>query len=424
MKKTNIFMMSALLSTSTLLSAQEVVKKRDRISSPRKAIDTMAKMKTKDVGFAQTFKNMFVDGKVSGQVRVINAGYNQKESGVKDTYATALGGILKYELAEFKGFNAAVALYTSHDINFMSGSNDKQNPELSSSDGSYDELGEAYINYKYKDLSFRAGRQTLDTPLVDSDDIRMIQNSFEAYTAKYTYKDVEFLGGYINTWDGFDQDLEDNGFAKIGKRGVGFGGISYAKKYEFNLWYYNITGYTNITYLDGGINYELSKDMKIHALLQYQNESELEKSGYNSSIYGATFEFVLNDLGLNIAYNEADVAYGKQTYTGNGGGALFTSMDTTTIDVVSQGRDSKAVVAGISYGLGGAKFLYAYGDFDSSADLNGAKEHIVEQDIGIEYSLNDDFMLNAVFVMSDDRARDTKSQNDWDRFQLMANYSF
>ena len=62
MKKTNIFMMSALLSTSTLLSAQEVVKKRDRISSPRKAIDTMAKMKTKDVGFAQTFKNMFVDG--------------------------------------------------------------------------------------------------------------------------------------------------------------------------------------------------------------------------------------------------------------------------------------------------------------------------------------------------------------------------
>ena len=46
-------------------------------------------------------------------------------------------------------------------------------------------MAEAYINYKYDTLNFRAGRQVLNTPLADSDDICMIQNTFEAYVATY-----------------------------------------------------------------------------------------------------------------------------------------------------------------------------------------------------------------------------------------------
>ncbi len=135
---------------------------------------------------------MFEDARVSGQIRMMYAGYEQKEQNVNNNYATALGGKLKYELAELQGFNAGAAVYISHDLDFATGEGTRHNSELSSDDGSYTQLAEAYVNYKYKSFNIRAGRQILDTPLADSDDIRMISNTLEAYVLSYA--DGDFKG--------------------------------------------------------------------------------------------------------------------------------------------------------------------------------------------------------------------------------------
>ena len=396
---------------------------RDRISSVRKVVDSVGKLETKEVSLVDEFKHMFSDGKVSGQVRAMYAGYNQDNNGDSDTYASALGGILKYELAQYYGFNAGVAVYTSHDISSLSGGADEHNPELSSSNGSYTEMAEAYLNYNYKDFNFRAGRQILNTPLADSDDIRIIQNTFEAYVASYTYNGIAFMAGYIDRWQGVDADL-DEGWVDAGDKTTMFAGISSGDTIEYNAWYYGFENLTDAIYLDIGIQYPINKDLMIHAAAQYLNESEVDNSGYGADIYGALLEFVAYDLGLNIAYDFASKQDGQQSYSGNGGGSMFTSMDTIIIDEIANDRDATAIVAGLSYEYNEFGFLYAYGDFSGEKNSVGEKAHITEQDIGAQYNVNDEFLVAVLYSIVEDKEHSEKTEYDWSRTQLMVNYSF
>ena len=422
MKKIVVASLVAATLATQLLYAQED-EQRERLHSVKKAVYSVGKIEQKEVSVVDSLKHMFEDGKVSGQIRMEYAAYKQKQTNVEDSYATALGGILKYELAELNGFNAAAAVYTSHDISPLTGQGAKHNNELSSSKGSFTEMSEAYVNYHYKEFNLRAGRQVLNTPLADSDDIRLIQNTFEAYVASYEYKGLSMMAGHINLWQGFDADLDD-GWNKAGENGTNFGGIAYNDVLEFNAWYYNITKTTNASYLDFGIQYDINKDMLVHAVAQYLKEDELSNSGYETKIYGGMFEYVAYGLGFNIAYNQADSSNGKQSFSGTGGGTLFTSMDTMILDNIAQDRKANAFVSGISYNYKDLNFLYAYGSFKGDANSFGVKEHIVEQNIGFEYNVNDEFIIAAIYVIEEDKQNTQKTDYDFDRTQVMLNYNF
>jgi len=418
------------LAVSFILSysyAQEdTLEKRDRIPSVKKAIGQVGKIETKDVTIVDQFRHMFSDGKVSGQIRTVYAGYDLKENGQKDNYATAIGGALKYELASLYGFNGAVAFRTSQDLAFATGDIDdnKQNPELSSSKGKYTEVSEAYINYKHSGLNLRAGRQPLDTPLADSDDTRMIPNTFEAYVATYEIDDFSFMAGNIQKWQGVDAGLDD-GWIDAGKNGTNFSGISYDDKLlEFSAWYYNITKGTNAFYADMGMNYDFNKNYSLHGAIQYLNESELDNSKIEADIYGALVEFVAYDIGFNLTYNKSNKKSAKSSFSGTGGGTMFTSMDTMILDEITEDRDASAVVAGMSYGYNDFDFLYAYGDFVGDKNSAGIKAHIVEQDIGFSYDIKEEFVVAAIYVMQEDKQNSIKTQNDWNRVQMMVNYNF
>ena len=411
----SLTLVSALLLSSTQLFAETT--SRDRVHSPRKAIDGVAKIEEKEVSVVESFKHMFKDGKVSGQLKTMYGNYNYKKKNEPNTYATAIGGIIKYELASLNGFNAAAAVYTSHDINSLTGNGSQQNAEFSSTSGSYTEMAEAYLNYKYQDFNFRAGRQTLDTPLADSDDIRMIQNTFNAYIATYNLNGFTFMLGNIQSWQGYDAGLDD-AWSPTGKDGTNLAGVSYSDVLEMSAWYYNITGITNAFYLDGGILYPFTQDFTLHLMAQYLNESELANSGLESSIYGALLELLVYDFGFNLGYNKALQKAGTQSFSGTGGGTLFTSMDTMILDNIAQNSDAEAIVGGFTYGYHEFGFLYAYGDFSSDT------EHITEQDIGAQYSINDEFLVAAVYAIENDRKHSQKTDYDWNRFQLLVNYNF
>ncbi len=387
----------------------------ERIHSSKKAIDGISKIENKEVSIVNNFNNMFLDAKVSGQVKIMYGDYNYKNK--NDTYATAIGGIIKYELASLNGFNAGGAVYTSHDISFATGTGINQNSEPSSQSGSYTEIAEAYINYKYEDFNFRVGRQLIATPLADNDDQRMIQNTFEAYVATYNLKGFEIMAGCIQRWQGFDTGLETP-WVKTGDNGTYFGGVTYNDGVSFNLWFYNITGNTNAFYFDGGFEYSLSEDMVLHTVVQFLDESELNQSGTEATIYGGLFELTVYDIGFNIAYDKALINKNKSSFTGTGGGALFTNMDTIGLDNLANNSDAEAIVAGIVYSVNDFELLYAYGNFLSKT------EHIKEQNIGMEYNLNDEFLVTGVYVMQEDLKKDTKTDFDFDRFQLIVDYNF
>jgi len=384
--------------------------KRDRLHSARKVIDSFSTLKNSKPSSVNSVKSMFENAKVSGQIKSIYASYDYKST--NDTYATAIGAILKYELAEFNGFNLAIAIYTSHDIALATGKKEARNPELSSSKGNYTELAEAYVNYKYKGLNIRLGRQELNTPLADSDEISMNKNSFEAYIMTYNFKGFEFMAGNIQTWQGYDAGL-DTPWRKAGKDGTNLIGLSYNETLELNIWAYNITGETNSFYLDGGFTYNFNKNIAIHTMVQFLEQKELDNSGVETSIYGGLFEFIAYGFGLNVAYNKALTKSGKRSFSGLGGGALFTSMDTRVLDDITQNEDTEALVFGFVYEVQSFNFLYANGNFTNSS------QHVKEQDIGAEYHISKELLVACILVMQED-----KTDFDWNRLQLMLNYNF
>ncbi|MDD5371831.1 MAG: hypothetical protein PHO62_00210 [Sulfurimonas sp.] len=379
-----------------------------------------------DQNEASAIGQIFEEGKVSGNIRSMYAGYNIKKENENNIYATALGGYLKYETAELNGFSAAAAFATSHDIGFATGDKGvKQNDELSSSDGKYTTLSEAYLNYKYDDFNFRAGRQVIDTPLANSDDIRMIQNTFEAYIATYEISNFNFMAGKLQKWQGYDAGLND-GWIKAGEKGTYFGGAVYADDMmKASGWYYNITKLTNAAYFDAALKYEINSDVSSTGAVQYLNESEISGSGTKADIYGVRAELSAYGFALSAAYNKSQKKVGKTSFSGFGGGALFTSMDTMILDKIVSDRDAKAMVGGISYEIDGLTLSYAYGNFKGEADSLGQKAYIVEQDIGVKYCIIEDkFSVSAVYAVQADRENSAKTDNDWSRLQVMAAYSF
>ena len=88
---------------------------------------------------ANSVKEMFSNGQVSGQIRLGYLDVNTKVTGENDTSATAIGGQLKFETASLNGISLGAAVYTSQAITALSGEqNDgKFNEELTSSEKHY-----------------------------------------------------------------------------------------------------------------------------------------------------------------------------------------------------------------------------------------------------------------------------------------------
>lgn len=381
-----------------------------------------------DIQVIDTLEKMFTNASVSGEVRFISAGYTLKEAGATSNYASAVGGLLKYELAPLHGINAAVAFRTSQDIGLITGdkADNRHNNELSSTAGNYTDLTQSYINYNYKNLNIRAGRQVIDTPLANSDDWSMISNSFEAYIVTYNYSNFSFMVGNLQNWQGVDAGL-DNSWLSHGENGTYLAGVTYSQAFDMSAWYYDISVQgeeTKAIYLDASYNYVLNKKISLNSSLQYINQSEVNNSGVEAKIYGALAELAVYDTTINVAYNKSLKNIGKRSFSGFGGGALYTSMNIMILDAIAQDREADVLMAMLNYNLFGADIYYAYANFIGGKNSLGNEEHIAEHDIGVNYVLNDNFEFVSVYVIEEDLKSSVKTSNDWERFQVMLRYTF
>ncbi len=146
-----------------------------------------------------TIGDMFCQGLFYGRLRFNSFGYKWKNeidtAGVKireDHAIAAIGGSLIYKSAYFNGFAVGAGLYTSS----ARGSLDTDEAYLYKGGkgvlSRYDaltggketltSLAEAYLEYKYEDVSVKAGRQIFVSFLTKSNDTKMIPNTFEGLT--------------------------------------------------------------------------------------------------------------------------------------------------------------------------------------------------------------------------------------------------
>ena len=416
---------------ATILFGQDIISQQNR-EAPHSVQDTLNLPKAPGItnlDIVSHVKHMLKDGEFSGQFMTMYAGYNSASNAAgsdTSTYATSVGGQIKYALAKLDGFNAAAAVYASWDILPLSGdiSQGHQNYELSSTSGKYTSLAEAYVNYNHDNFNLKAGRQVLQNPLVDNDPIRIIQDTYEAYIATYLYRDLTFTAGNVQKWQGYDAGLI-NHFTTVGKNGLWLGGVEFSNKnIDSSLWFYNILDMTNATYADISYHDNLIPNLFLHVSAQYINEQEINNSGISSNVYGSMIELISHGFNFFAAYNGAIVPKHKQSFSAFGGGPLYTSMDTMIIDNIAIGRDAQAFVISPSYTYKNLSFIYAYGNFTGNANSQRIKAHIIEQDARVQYKPNDKLTLALMTAVYNNVQDPREAGGHWTRVEGYMAYNF
>ena len=357
----------------------------------------------------ENFTDAFKDGKVSGQIR---GGYlytEPKLEGHPSPYSTAVGGQLKFETGKWYGLDIGAAFYTSHAINALSGekSDGKFNDELSSDAGHYDLLAEAYLDYSYESFKIRGGRQLIDTPYADSDDIRMTPNTFEGIMATYGHDHFNFIAAWLNRWQGPDAGVYE--FVDLIEDGDGIAmlAVTYEKdNLEGSLWYYRADKTADIFYGTISNVYDFTNDMTLKGSLQIGDQSEIGNSGIDGTIYGAMAELGYKGWTVSFAYDRLRVGEDKEYFGGFGGGVGFVNMFEMTAGVFTSHQSAKGWKATIAYdfselGVDGLGIEYDFGNF------KGDIEHEAnEQNLMITYAPSDTWHAEIIYDRIDDVNRD------------------
>jgi len=222
---------------------------------------------------AEDLSSMISEGKVSGQVRMFYVDRQYEGGNTTHRNATALGGNLKFETGDYKGLSLASAFYTTNDIGglWAYGPGAKTDPSLVGTGyENYSIIGEAYVNYDMSSLGTKTvaklGYQRYDTPMMGSDDARMLPNTFEAYklenkdfsdvTIQFAHVKSIAYGSFNNIYSGGIFGAT-SGYAMNGNPGTGkylnLGNATTGK---------NTAGVTNflVSYKDKNFNVKISDD--------------------------------------------------------------------------------------------------------------------------------------------------------------------
>ena len=124
----------------------------------------------------------------------------EDDSGAKST-TFSLGGSLGVETKAIQGFSIGTTFYTTNPLF----GKDDEGMFLSSTNDGYSIVGEAFIKAQLGKTTIKAGRQIVDTPYADSDDIGMIPNSFEGYTlVNQDIANTTIILASLDKWSGVD----------------------------------------------------------------------------------------------------------------------------------------------------------------------------------------------------------------------------
>ncbi len=352
------------------------------------------------------FKNVTTDG-------YIRAGLQHQDEG-----EMSIGGKLHMQTAPIAGISFGTSFYTTNGIN------EKHNDGVaffSSDQNSYSILGEAYLQADIKNTLLKVGRQELDTPYADTDDIGMIPNTFEALSiVNSDLTNTTIVLAHLQKMSGVDADIAEK-FTKINDSdGVQALGITYEGFEDVTLqgWFYNASDFAKLTYLEADYASSLGQfNLGVagqYTIQDYDNGNEV-------SVYGVNFSLGLQGSGITLqsAYNKADSTNGQVAENFFGGGPFFISCEHLTM--AEAGENGEAYRVGLEidaekYGVDGLGFTLSYlgAEGDDGADLN-------EIDLMASYAVNEQLSLDLIYSDMHDHANDSQSYTNT---RLFVNYMF
>jgi len=368
-----------------------------------------------------------------GQLRAGYIGF--AENTLAQTDGFALGGHYHLNTKEYYGLKIGAEVYTVLNLAINQKSINENSDFFDKNSKSFLLLTQAYLSGKWANTEIKLGRQTLDTPHADSDDIRMMPNYFEAYTMTNTDIDNLTLSvGMIDKMAGWENGIDSPKFVDVGETlgvhkidGIYYASASYegVKNLSVALWYYHYSDIANILYAEAGYNIALTSTNTLTLGLQYDQSQESGSAllgKQDAQTFGLNLEAKFDTLGITLlaAYNEDNSDTGAMPLS-LGGGALFTSMEDQTLDAM--GTQGSAWVVGAGYNFKANTnhdftFGIAYGHFEAKDD---SVYKVNEIDAILEYAFKEKITISTAFALVDFKVKD---MNDYKQFRVIGSYNF
>ena len=443
-------------------------------------LSLLASMMVLSASAADDLAGMFKEGKASGQVRAFYIdrdydGYTNATSVHRN--ATAIGGYLKYETGAWNGLNLGAAFYTSNglflkDKKVGTADNTEVDPTLLGKDNeSLTYLGEAYVQYKNGNTTFKGGRQKLDTPMAGSDDARMLPNLFEAYVLSNTdIKDTTLIaahvtkfaqgtfgrvynGGVLSVTSGYslvDSKTHVGEFVDMGSYAIGenTGGVSVAAAIysgipglKLQLWDYYAQDILNAIYAEANYGWSYANGVAPYVAAQWISERDI---GSNSvaSLNKVESDFVAAKLGVKVANfdlsaavshnsKDSDAAISGGTISPWGGMPAYTQGMVTRHQFMA-GTDAWKVAAAYDWKDFGVNVntsvFYVEYDMDPLNGYSTAAASDESSESGFDIIYNPQAVKNLQLRLRANYARDfqetTSGDVSWDEYRVIANYNF
>ncbi|MCX6051944.1 MAG: OprD family outer membrane porin [Campylobacterales bacterium] len=441
------------------------------------SVITVGLLSSVSVFGAEDLSTMFSEGKTSGQLREFSISRTMDYSDVsKKDYtrsANAIGGYLKYETAAYSGLSFGTALYTTN--GFSLGENKATNVEvdptlLGKNNDGYSILGEAYVQYKLANTTFKGGRQKLDTPLAGSDDARMLPNLFEAYLLINTdIKDTTLIAGQVTKfaqgtfgrtyasgilsatagYSAVDAKNQVGDFVNMGNYAIGktTDGVSVAsatytgiKNLKVQAWDYYAHDILNAFYADADFSWTclLNENVKPFVAAQIIKENDVGDKlvgNVKGMYWGAKLGAKVENFIAYAAYSQTSENSSTSAATENaiitpwGGMPAYTQGMVTRHQFLAGTKASK-VSASYNWKTFGPDLsteLY-YANFDMASFNGYTYGNARESGFDVIYKpasvKNLALRLRANYADDFNVAKTTLATTSWDEYRVIVNYNF
>ncbi len=352
----------------------------------RKKIFIVTLMLFSSSSFAQDSLSTAIEGiEHNGEIRL--GAIRTKDSEDKKATTVSLGGKLSIETKPISGISLVGTFFTT---NHLFGKDD-ESLFLSSTGEDYSIVGEAYLKVNFGKSTIKAGRQVIDTPFADSDDIAMVPNSFEGYSlVNKDLQDSTVVLALLDKWSGVDAPIPEK-FTPLqsSNDSVFVAGLIYegVANTTIEAWHYELE--------DIDLNYgEFSYEKNSFRLgFQYTDQDN------DNSAYGLLVGGDFGNLSLEFDYNKVD---GIVT-NGFGGGPFFTSNEDHTIADIT---DQEAKTYRAEYKLDGLTLGISHADFDKCEN---------ETDYLASFEVNKNHTIDLIY---------SDMYDDGNMVRFFANYKF
>ncbi|MFH1453035.1 MAG: OprD family outer membrane porin [Armatimonadota bacterium] len=267
--------------------------------------------------------------------------------------STAIGAWLNYRSAQWNKLSFTLTGYTSqpffNNLPQYGGAN-----LLTRDQKGFAVLGRAFAEVELGKSKLRLYRQSMETPFINLNDVRMVPVTLEAYTCEGAASDkLNFMVSHVTKIKGWSMNGFQSMSAYAGYPGtdkpVTLAGVRFIPddKYKFQLWNYVCYDYMNIVYFQGDAKWPVEKDTFLTLSAQYIDQHDIGQNPlagkFSTGASGVLAGVLCNGLGVTLGHTSTQEGHDIVNPWGSYQG--YASLIEEDCDLAGE----KAWVAGISY---------------------------------------------------------------------------